>query len=263
MGSEGHGQLSSTGHPAALVPEPTAGRIYRAERRIRLSDMAASGRLRLDAVARYLQDIATDDVADAGVEDADHVWVVRRTVLEVCDAPAGDQSVRISTWASGIGARWATRRTRLVGATGGRIDAESLWVHVNRSTQRPERLPHHFLDVYGQATVGRQVSGKLFLPAQAPADAVWLSWPLRITDIDILGHVNNAAYWEAIESVFVAQEQMLASCRAVMEYRQPIDFRPEIAVGVTHHASTSSVWFTNDGPAAATASVVALSRDSE
>jgi acyl-ACP thioesterase len=257
--SEGSMQQTATTQHSTLLPEPLAGRVYRTKRRIRLSDMAPSGRLRLDAVARYLQDIATDDVADAGVEDADHVWVVRRTVMEVWDAPVGDQSVRIATWASGAGARWATRRTRLAGSMGGRIDAESLWVHLNRSTQRLEQLPERFFEVYGEATAGRRVPGKLLLPAQPAADAVPQSWPLRVTDIDILGHVNNAAYWHAIESVLAENEKMLASCRAVMEYRQPIDFRPEIVLCL----AGPSVWFINDGVAAATATLGALSRNQE
>jgi len=41
------------------------GRRFGADRPIRLSDADAAGRLRHDAIARYLQDIAADDVLDA------------------------------------------------------------------------------------------------------------------------------------------------------------------------------------------------------
>src|SRR5262245_38990556 len=40
------------------VPAPSQGRTFSAGRAIRLADMDALGRLRLDAVARFLQDIA-------------------------------------------------------------------------------------------------------------------------------------------------------------------------------------------------------------
>ena len=39
-----------------LVPPPGEGRVYGSQRRVRLSEMDAAGRLRLDTVARYLQD---------------------------------------------------------------------------------------------------------------------------------------------------------------------------------------------------------------
>ena len=44
------------------MPQPPSGRTFRVSYRIRLSDADATGRLRLDAVARYLQDAAIDDV---------------------------------------------------------------------------------------------------------------------------------------------------------------------------------------------------------
>ena len=46
---------------------PRPGRTFRVAYTVRLSDADAAGRLRLDAVARYLQDAAIDDVAGDGV----------------------------------------------------------------------------------------------------------------------------------------------------------------------------------------------------
>ena len=46
---------------------------------MRLGDVDPSGRLRLDAIARYLQDVASDDAADAGLDTG---WVARRTLIE-------------------------------------------------------------------------------------------------------------------------------------------------------------------------------------
>ena len=66
----------------ALVPEPDAGRVFRAERPVRLGDADPAGRLRFDACARYLHDVSNDDTRDSGLPD-DGSWVVRRTVLDV------------------------------------------------------------------------------------------------------------------------------------------------------------------------------------
>src|SRR5215831_9616535 len=47
--------------------EPGTGRIYSTRRIVRSTDVTPSGRLRLDALARYLQIVAEDDVADSGL----------------------------------------------------------------------------------------------------------------------------------------------------------------------------------------------------
>jgi acyl-ACP thioesterase len=189
-------------------------RVYRAERRIRLSDMDAHGRLRLDAVARYLQDVASDDVADAGWSADEHIWVVRRTELELATPFAGDEAVELATWCSGTGASAAARRTTITGDRGGRIETEVVWIHLGRDLQ-PARLPQRFHDVYAASAEGRGVSTRLAL--RGPLDGAVRPWPLRATDVDLLGHVNNAVYWSAVEETLWPLEH------AVLEYRKPID----------------------------------------
>src|SRR5437879_3869560 len=65
------------------IPVPVRGRTYSSSRRIRLSDMDAHGRLRLDAVARFLQDVAIDDVQETGWGMPEHLWFVRRIRIDV------------------------------------------------------------------------------------------------------------------------------------------------------------------------------------
>ena len=232
-----------------LPPLPANRRVFRAERRIRLSDTTATGRLRLDAVARYLQDIATDDVDDAGTDDSEHVWVVRRTVLDVLHPFDRDSSVVLATWASGVGPRWATRRTRLEGNAGGCIEAESLWVHLHRDTMQLHPMPERFWEVFGAAGLPR-VSGRLLLSAEVPVETERSSWPVRVTDIDIMGHVNNAVYWGAIEAIPAA---VLPTYRAVLEYRDPIDLHSRVTLAVERGSDALNVWFLNRGHVAAVA----------
>jgi len=207
-----------------LVPRPRRGRVFESSRRIRLSDTDASGRLRLDAIARYLQDVATDDVADNGAGSPDDLWIVRRCVVEVVAPFAGDEAVALATWCSGVGSAAAARRTSLVGDRGGRAEAETVWIHLDRD-QRPARVSARFLETYGEACGGRRASTRLELP-DPPPDAERRAWPLRATDVDVMGHVNNAAYWHAVEEV------LAPACRArplsaVLEFRAAVDREDE------------------------------------
>jgi len=65
-----------------MVPVPTTGRVFRSGRRVRLGDVRPQGRLRLDALARYLQDVGNDDTIDRGVGNGGP-WVTRRVTVEI------------------------------------------------------------------------------------------------------------------------------------------------------------------------------------
>ena len=111
------------------------GRSFSAQRRVRLSDADSEGTLRPDGVARYLQDVATDDWDDTGVA-SDDTWVVRRTAWRV--APGGrwpllGEMLTMTTWCSGTGAAWAERRTDLSHGEETLIEAVALWVPVDLS----------------------------------------------------------------------------------------------------------------------------------
>lgn len=201
-----------------MTADPPSGRVFRAERSIRLSDTGATNRLRLDAVARYLQDVASDDWAGAGFDPEESVWVVRRTEVEVRAPFIGGARVALATWCSGIAGSSASRRYSLAGDRGGRIEAESIWILLDRSL-RPKRLGERFREVYGSSAGGRRAPTRFTLPA--PAGVRGDPWPLRATDVDRLGHVNNAAYWAAVEDAF--GDGAAGAIRAVLEYRRPID----------------------------------------
>lgn len=47
-----------------MVPVPVRGRVFRGRRRVGLGDTGQGGRVRLDAVAGYLQDVSNEDTTD-------------------------------------------------------------------------------------------------------------------------------------------------------------------------------------------------------
>ncbi len=177
------------------------GRTFEGTSRVRLGDSNPAGILRLDGLARMLQDVATDDAEDTQVVNAD-IWVVRRTSVRVPDGGAWPRyldPLRLVTWCGGYGAAWAERRTNVYAGDRLMLEAASLWVPID-NTGHPVRIRPSFHEVYGEALNGRKVSGRVETPVIAP-DAQVRPWPLRESDLDVIGHVNNAAIWQAVSEV--------------------------------------------------------------
>jgi acyl-ACP thioesterase len=248
-----------------LVPLPAEGRVFRSGRRVRLADADPTGRLRLDACARYLQDIGNDDTADSGIDDGATTWVVRRAVVDVHVTPRWREWIDLATWCGGVGGRWAERRLSLVGDRGGRVEVSTLWVHVDVTTMAPVRLDDRFMAIYGSAAGGRKVSSRLWL-GDPPVGAAAEPWPLRAVDMDLLGHVNNAAYWAAVEQqvepgTAFAHRLLRGPHRAVMEYGPGIDAGARVELLLDEGDDHLGLWFTVRGAVQASAAVVPLAAD--
>jgi acyl-ACP thioesterase len=236
-----------------LVPLPERGRRFSAERPVRLGDVSPRGRLRLDAIVRYLQDTSSDDTADSALEDADG-WVVRRTVVEVATFPVLRERLGLTTWCSGTGSHWAERRISVTGDLGAAIEASTVWVHLDMATGRPRRLPPQFLELYGEAAAGRTMRARLVHP-DPPEGVAGRPWPLRVTDFDVLGHVNNAAYWEVVEEELSRRRDLRAPLRAEVEHRAAIEPDQLVEV-VSADADDGSLSLWVIGPAGVAASAL-------
>src|SRR5436309_8391132 len=95
-----------------MVAPPEGGRVFRQEVRPGLADCSPTGRIRLDALARWLQDLAYADVEQAGVADR-AVWVVRRARMRVDRFPRFGEEFKLMTFCSGLGRMWAERRSTI------------------------------------------------------------------------------------------------------------------------------------------------------
>ena len=246
----------------AFVPVSAAGRVYQGQRRVRLGDASPGGRLRFDALVRYLQDVANDDTRDAGFDDV-MGWVVRRTEIEVRQFPVYLEPIALSTWCSGVGGRWAERRVHVAGEGGGHVEAATLWVHLDPDTMRPKALPDSFHALFGPSALGRTVRARL-QHAEAPEDEGVVTArhavPLRFTDFDVLNHVNNAVYWEAVEEELARRRELRAPLRAELEHRAPIEPGAAVEVAIVERPGAAALWLREaaTGTVYATATIEAL-----
>ena len=216
--------------------------------------MDANGRVRLDAVARWLQDVAIDDVQETGWGIPEHLWFIRRIRLEVRVPFLDDRAVDLRTWCSGLAAIAAGRRWSVTGDRGGRIEVDSVWIHLGPD-QRPARIES--FGIYAAATGGRPVSTRLELPVP-DGDASPKRWALRATDVDLHGHVNNAVYWQAVEHTLVAQGvELREPLVAELDFRDPIDLSDAVELAAYESEGVLGLGFYVGGAVRAVARVTA------
>ena len=170
-------------------------RVVHVTRTVGLADVRPDTRVRLDALARLVQDVADADLSTAPISRTGF-WILRRLSFRIARTPRFRAELDASTWCSGVGPRWAERSTTFRVGDEVCVEAKSLAVHTDPDTRAPVALPSEFGAVWGENAP--RVSARLKHPPPA-ANGVRRPWPLRATDIDLVGHVNNAAYWAAIE----------------------------------------------------------------
>ena len=258
-------QLSSLlDGPNPLLPMLPRGRVFEGTRKIRLGDVDPSGRLRFDGLTRYTQDVSDDDTTDAGMPDKPG-WVVRSTVVDELVPGSLGESLMFKTFCSSLGKRWAERRLTVTGSAGAHYEVATLWVCIDFEAGRPTMLTDEFLSIYGEAAGDRKTSARLVNPklgdlGEAAAGVQAELWQLRRVDYDTLGHVNNAAYWAAVEQWL---PPYAGPRRARIEYGKGLSPSPRVGMARLEGDAYLLLWWLEDqdGAPKATASVIPLPSD--
>jgi acyl-ACP thioesterase len=214
-------------------------RVTTIRRHVGLGDVDADARARLDGLARIVQDVSDFDAATVAI-DGMGLWILRRLELRIASTPRFRAEVTASTWCSGIGARWAERTSELRVGDHVCVEATAIWVHTDPRTGAPVPLPAGFDAVWGATATGRKVSARLH-HAPPPANARRRAWPLRATDVDVVGHVNNAAYWAAIEEELTARGRPRVRS-AEIEFRAGLDLADTVDFAVADTDSGFAAW---------------------
>jgi len=221
-----------------FLARPPTGRVFTVARRIRSTDVTPAGRLRFDALARYLQQAAEDDLADSGWDEP-YDWAVRKTSITVREFPRFNSRIWLHTFCSATGPRWAERTTTVSSPDGDLMQATAVWAAVGRADGRPAQLGPEFQRLYGPAAQGRSVSVRLSHP-RPPATPEGGTWPLRASDFDTLGHVNNAIHWAAVEDVLAGLDWLPDG--AELEYHRPVLPGCDPYLAASHEKDQVSLW---------------------
>jgi len=183
--------------------------------RIRSYEVDFRGRVSPVAILNYLQDAAAEHAHRLGVAVTDllphgHTWVLSRSHLKLFHAPGVGEVLRVRTWPSLREGRFTCRDFELHDRQGELVAlATTSWAVLDVASRRPVRLdaclPPYPLDP-------RRAIDDNFatLPRLDEADRT-LSFRIRLTDLDLNRHVNNAVY--AAWALEVIPTEVMEECR--------------------------------------------------
>jgi acyl-ACP thioesterase len=176
-----------------------------------------------------LQEVATAHACLLGIAvryliDNRLAWVLTGLQLKMSRWPRGGDTIALETWPHAASRLMIDRRFALFDEAGTSVgEASTMWIVLDLDRRRPIRLPSFIQDAI-QPIIGEE---DLLPPGKIPSvDAVGQrrTFEVRYADLDMVHHVNNAAYvqWatettphELWESHVPARidVQFLAECR--------------------------------------------------
>ena len=223
---------------------PDGGYVYSTSWKLLTSDIDRDLNARLDGVARYIQEVGAEHLADAGAAERHPHWLVQRTVIDVIEPIGLPSDITFRRWCSALSPRWCTMRVRLDGADGGRIETEGFWILMNKDTLTPSRVSDEVFDLFASTTDEHRLKWRPWLPGPVAEGAAETPFPLRYTDIDIFEHVTNTVYWHGVHEVLaLAPDLATAPYRTVVEYRKPIKFDESVVIHHVRQGDVLHMWF--------------------
>jgi acyl-ACP thioesterase len=216
------------------VPDPHPD-VFDVEWALRVADIDRGGRLRFDGATRHIQDIGQDHLRQLGFEEVHPAWIVRRTMIDLIEPIEYQDILRLRRWCSGTSNRWCEMRVRVDGRKGGLMESEAFWINFSRETQGPSRISEDFLTGLQRTTTVDRLRWKSYLKAGPRETAVAVrKFPVRVTDIDLFDHMNNAVYWSVVEDYLESAPELLkAPLRVTIEHDSAVALGDDLEI-VSH-----------------------------
>lgn len=174
--------------------------IFQQKRSIAWHDVDAKGRLKLSALAVFLQETSWIHSQQLGfgyefMDGQDALWVLRSIRAKISHYPKWNQSIKIETWHNNYQGLRALRDFLLTDENGNKLIAVSTdWIVINTKTRRPLRLD--MLDQFRESAKMIDVLPEFKCRQSAHHEQFEAFRKVRFSETDLYGHLNNTRYFE-------------------------------------------------------------------
>jgi len=181
--------------------------IFKETFRIRAYEINPKGRAGIQTICNYLQEIAGNHatVLGVGVEQLfprGFTWVLSRLHVKIDRYPSWRENITITTWPSMLDGMFALRDFEIRNVKNDLIGrATTSWMLLDIQKRKPVPMPD-FIAAIPLPQMDPVLSHKFDKLAVLQKTDLECSFTVRLSDLDINGHVNNVTFIEwAIEAV--------------------------------------------------------------
>ena len=159
-----------------------------------------------------------------GIAERGTSWVLNRLAVELSRYPRRDETIRVTTWSTGVHGFKGYREFRLHSGDELLLSASSLWLWIDLRTRTLTRVPAEIAATFPVGSGSTPYRPDLdHLRLTPPADAApVLKLDLRYSDQDANSHINHTAYFDLLQTA------LLRRGLSPQPHRLEIQFQREI-----------------------------------
>lgn len=208
----------------------TSSVTYQKTYQVRYDECNMFGYLTPAAAVRYLQDIAVLHYNTSKLDEGGN-WIARRTVIDFHRPVPAYANLQLRTYVGGTTKVTSQRNYQLRLESGEpALTGRTTWVYLG-SNGRPSRMPASFSTYFTPDGVPPMVEDPAWttLPNREPAI---IRQKVRFTDLDILAHMNNAAYVDLLDNAgWEAQSEIEPGSGRLLPLHYDIEYRESARLG--------------------------------
>ncbi|MFO8047424.1 MAG: thioesterase, partial [Desulfosudaceae bacterium] len=199
------------------------------------------GRVKLDSLVKILQNAALNHVHEADRDSqvliaAGYAWILNKIVVDIIRHPLYGETLTVRTWHRGARGYKSYREYEIRSGEETVALASSVWLFLDLERRRVVRVPRETNDLYGtEPAVALDRDIEEWKPDKKLVPEFVTDITTRRSDYDMLGHVNNAAYFDYLDTLlhrFSSDRQSLKTI--AIQYNREIHNRIEhIRAGLT------------------------------
>lgn len=180
---------------------------FQLTRKIDYFQSATDGHIKLDSLMKILQNAALEHVhaadRDSRVLIAEgFAWILNKVVLTIFRRPFYGETLTVDTWHRGTKGFKSYREYELRSGAEKVAAASSSWLYLDLNRRRVVRVPAETDTLYGvRPDFAVDLDIEQWRPDKKLAPTVVMDITTRNSDYDMLGHVNNAAYFDYLDTL--------------------------------------------------------------
>jgi medium-chain acyl-[acyl-carrier-protein] hydrolase len=222
--------------------------IYQQIFTIRASEIDQQKRLRIDAFAAQLQEVAWEhaNVLNVGKQffEENRFWVLSRLQIKVNRLPTWGEEVILKTWPKGIDKLFALRDFEMKTREGEvLLSATSAWLIMNRTSRRPIRPDEIISRLKPIANVEAIAGTAPKIESAQTTSRHICTRTARASDLDMNGHVNNVAYlrWALDGAAELSAIEAMSFSKISINYQSESFLLEEISLSIASESNHSCI----------------------